>query len=514
MALFAIIESLQILIVVMLILSFIPIPPTEFSKDLFPNNKTALLPNRKMFFLHLWVGACLVIYGAGLWFLRDKFKQGQSDKFLIRLITVDGCWLLAQIFLVFKMVLYPQLSWVKPVFYVIVAGAVCSRIFWIEIDAFLMKANEILPRLTSQPLWRWVLELSILLFMFSALWIFDQERLWVLMDLDGSRTYAQAALNVLSPLIKGVNYHAILSSLIILTIFYYGIFYLFLRRLFGSILLAGCGVLLAVKWQYFHLGVSPDIWQFPLKTILPLFFDIFFWLCLLSLGAQGQNLRMMGITCGILGLYLSYHFSTGVWLWVAWGAYLILTEERLQWYFLPGIICLGFWIIFCGFHGTFELIHQYWANMVLMLQGVGSIPFYDCLKGRNFFVFSVQFLIPVIYLVTMVTIKQKEMKMLMVPMAVYGLGLFTAHVWQPSVSNYDSVSGPLVIILCFWADSAASYLRPALRTMVMSLLLIVYAGALLTNSLFGIYPNAWNMSGVNWEQLKTLDQQRMLGHSS
>jgi len=512
MALLGLIESLQLLIIVMLIFSFIPIPMTDFAKDLFPNSQTALNPNRKMFFLHLWVGAGLLIHSVGLWCLRGRLGEAKTDGLLGRLIMVDGTWLLLQLFMVFKMILYPQVFWVKPLFYVSLGLSLLSRFFWFEVNAFLLKADEILPRWSSQSRLRFGMDALIILFLALGLWIVDQQRLWAVIDLAGNRALADQSWMALSPLIKG-NYSRAIPSLIILSMVYYGFFYLLLRRLFGSVLLAGCGMFLAIKWQYFHNGIAPNIWQFPLKTIVPLLPDVFFWLCLLMHVRQKRGVWGLGLAGVILGFYLAYHFPTGIWLWLAWVAYLVTVKGRSAWYFLPWAIGIGLWFFFYGPQGTFRLIDQYWSSMVRVLQGVGGLPYYDCLRGRNFFAFSMQFIIPIIYFVTIKisAFLGRDEQLLMIPVSIYGLGLFTVHVWQPSLSNYYSVSGPLVIVLCFWASQALAQLPLTRRIIISSLFLIVYAGALLTNNLFGIYPNAWNVAGVDWAQVKAHHQERMAG---
>jgi len=523
MAFVSLVESTQLLIIVMLVFSFIPIPLTDFAKDLFPFVLNSdVHPNRRMFFLHLWVGAGLLVHAAGLWFLRGRLGQARTDGLLGRLILVDGAWLVMQLFLVFKMIVYPQAAWVKPVFYVSLVTSLLSRFFWVEVNAFLLKTDEILLRWSSQKKLRWGLDIIIVLFMALALWIVDQQRLWAVIDLAGSRALADQGWMALSPLIKS-SYAQALPLLIVLSMAYYVFFYLLLRQLFGSILLAGCGMILAVKWQYFHLGVAPDIWQFPLKTVVPLLPDVFFWSCLLMHVRQKQGRRWLGLSCVVLGAYMAYHFPTGIWLWMGWASYLALMREKHAWYWAPWGLASGLWLVCCGPQGTLGLVHHYWSSLLQILQGVGGLPYYDCLRGRNFFAFSVQFIIPVIYFVTIIAFRVVSLRgaeatkqsfkgiaaHLMVPISIYGLGLFTLHVWQPSLSNYYSVSSPLVIVLCFWASQALALLSDSRRIILSSLFLIVYAGALLTNNLFGIYPNVWNMAGVNWAQVKAMDHQRL-----
>ncbi len=515
MAILALIGSLQLLIVVMMVFSFIPITPTAFAKDLFPYiQNTDVHPNRRIFFLHMWVGSGILIHGIGLWLLRNILGQRQTDHELVRLITANGCWLLLQLFVIFKIIIYPQLPWTQPLLYVLLGCSFLTNVFWPEVNAALFRLKDIVLNWSSRLPVRVAGDMFLVAFILSALWITDPSRVWAVIGLQGNKALVQADWNMLSPLIQGVDYTKALPWLMMLSMVYYVLFYLLLRRIYRSILLSGCAVLLAVKWQYFHQGIFPNIWQFPSKTVIPLLPDIFFWLCL-WFGHRGR-MRQSGLWLAglIAGIAVAYHVSTGIWLWLAWMTYLIVTRKNLSWGLFPWGIVLSIWVFCFDPHGAKVLIQQYTSSLAEVISGKGVLPYYESLKGRHFFAFTLQFIIPVIYILTLITIRTHPLKFLIIPMAVYGLGLFSIHAWQPSLSNYYSVSAPLVVVLSFWAAQALRLLPEFRRVVISALLLVFYAAALLTNNVYAVYPNIWNMAGINWEQVKASHQERQAGNTS
>ena len=418
----ALVEAIQVLIIVVTIFHFIPIAVRDSAKDIFPVLHDGLKPEREIFFFHVFVFTCLSIDGLILWFLRKRLGQTTVDTVLVQLMAVDAGWLLVQLFAVFKILLYGNLIWPKFLFYGMLTLSILSRIFWIELSVFLANLPHCLGvwgRLRSLRLGA---DAAVIAFLCSCLWVVDLQRVWAVINLWGSKALVDQSWASINPWFKGIAYQQALPWLIAANIIYCICFYIFLRMFTRSILLAVSGLMLFVKLQFFHLGIAPIIWQFPAKT--------------------------------------------------------------------PVLLV---------------------SNVMMALNSQTTVSFVDCLRGRNFFAFTMQFLIPVIYCATyiMAASYKSDWKVKLVKLvSIGGLVLFLVHVLQATISNYYSVSTPLVIVLCFWADRLMEQLTPNRKFIVTLMLAVVCTGALYTNNLFGVYPNIWNVSSVNWSQIEAVSLKR------
>jgi hypothetical protein len=154
-----------------------------------------------------------------------------------------------------------------------------------------------------------------------------------------------------------------------------------------------------------------------------------------------------------------------------------------------------FWIAVCGL--TIEAGRYVWAA----LTGTDTTPLYVSLRGRNFFAFIWQFIIPTIYVLTFLTqMMRKDRRTCdLIVMAASLLGI---AVKDSTITNHYTHSLPLVIILTFWIKTFSDRLSLGKSVILKSAWMVVLLIVLMTNNLFLVYPNIFNFSGINWGQVK------------
>jgi len=94
-------------------------------------------------------------------------------------------------------------------------------------------------------------------------------------------------------------------------------------------------------------------------------------------------------------------------------------------------------------------------------------------------------------------------KLFIIPVSVYGLGVYAHFLWHANINEYYMVPLPLVGCMCFWATQCLNGMAP-FRQRVVKLSFALIAGiALFTNFLFTYYPNVFNMAGGDAQQEKS-----------
>lgn len=554
-AVWALLEALQLLVVVVFIFSFIPIKAHPFVQTLFTIHQKGVLPEREMFFYRLFVFSAMAAQGAGLYLFRKRLQERSLSGSLAALAAVNLFWLFVQIFCVFKIIVTQNPAWARYLFYAGLAGAVLTRVFWSELLSWHKYLYEEILQRKRSAVWARAWDLCFLLLLVLLIFVPDLDKVlsrmfvrdqfyhidsflmapaWarlqgLTLNLDAVSSYSMvipAVFSFFAKFMGGVNYHTMVALLITVTILYYAGFYFFLRQWLGSLLMASCGVLLAVKLQMFHWGVSPIIWQFPSATVVRYIFDLpVLWL----LWQHCQNPRLnylwaAGLLCGVA---LAWMQDTGIYLLFTFYAYMTVdfltsgqgyktfkdarslsTGSGLV--FAP--IVMGFFIVSL-FQGPAVLSREFWTNSTefvgLFLKGWGALPMYDGLKERQFFAFIMGFIIPVIYVGTLIFtgtlcfIRKIERKNLFVPiLCIYGLGLYHYFINRSAVSSYYVVCIPFVAVVCFWFQEIVSLWGARMARNIKAAALAATTGALMTSYLFTYYPNVFNLANSDWEPEK------------
>jgi len=169
--------------------------------------------------------------------------------------------------------------------------------------------------------------------------------------------------------------------------------------------------------------------------------------------------------------------------------------------------------------GSFICHKEFWINsfseIPKWVHGQDSISIFSCLKDRNFFAFFASFVLPIIYTagciaaLSMVYFRRwKSETLFLIPLSVYGLGVYAHFLWHGTINYYYMAPLPLVGCICFLGGQSIKGL-PLIQQQAAKIILVVLAGiALFTNYFFTYYPNVFNMAGENWDQEKAYYQDK------
>jgi len=133
LSLIAFLESLQLIIIVALVYSFIPFPLDNTYYTFFPFVRKGLTPNRNMLLYRIFVATTIGLQ-AGLLFFCRKFLD--DEKFLLkarRWIVMAVIVLIPQLFLIYQVWLGPYPQQARQALCIVCALAVAIRVFWPEV---------------------------------------------------------------------------------------------------------------------------------------------------------------------------------------------------------------------------------------------------------------------------------------------------------------------------------------------------------------------------------------------
>jgi hypothetical protein len=550
LAVWSLVEALQLMVIAVFIFSFIPIKPNPFVQTLFPLHQKGVLPEREMLFYRIFVLGAIALQAGVLKIFYPRLKDDKFGGSVIALTAVNVFWLFLQIFAVFKMIVVDVEPWMRGLLYVSLTGAVVTRIFWPEVLMWGGRLYRSVVQMEPSQAWRIAVDIAFPVLVAFLLFVPDLDKVlarmfyrdqfyhldsllaapgWahlngLTLNRDVISEYSVTmpiVVSHLARLIGGFNYHNLVVILIGVTIAYYIGLYFLLRRWLGSILIAAFGVLLAIKLQMFHWGVSPLIWQFPSATVIRYCFDLMA-LYLLWRHCSTGNGRYLWWAAAACGIALGYMFDTGIYLTVTLYAYLAVLLIHPAWRKetfpsrravrvagLLGLPLVTGFLVLGLVQGPTILSREFWVNAFefasLFLQGWGSLPMFDGLRERQFFAFFMGFVIPVVYVWTMIFVgalcflRQIERKNLFVLiLCVYGLGLYQYFINRSAVSSYYVVCIPFVCIICFWLTHLSEVFGARWRRALRLVALVAVFCALLTSYLFTYYPNALNLAGMDW----------------
>jgi len=535
------IEALQILIIVALIFSFIPIPVPALTKKFFLLTQYVVRLKRDSLFYHVWIAAGIGLQGLLIFFNRRRlWEEDLGRKFLPYICTMAG-FVIIQVFAVFKILLWADPWWARGLLYVSLGAGILARIFWPE---FWRLISKVWTQLTSPSIPGWVYLLMdagglfILAFLvftpdldkvlfrifsydkFYHFDIFLMSPAWAYhkgMALNDQviTSYSLILPIIFNSLMKSLgkfDYPQAVSIMVGICSIYYLLFYAVLRYWLKSVLLALTGLALAVKLQFFHWGVFPLLWIYPSATPLRYFPDIFFLFFLLRF-SQDLQLRWLAAGAAAVGLGLVWSLDVGVYMYgtliIAVLSYVYTNSKRLDEcgaiVLLPLMLALGVLIV-C--YGPLTFHAQFWQNTFefssLFLQGWGALPITDGLKDKQFFAFCMGLMIPVVYAGTLLyslgtfLFHLSRRHLFMALVSVYGLGVYHYFIYRSGVTSYDVVIIPFIFVLLFWAQSLLDLCKDR-RQIGLKVFLFVWAlTALVTGFLFTYYPNALNLSGFDW----------------
>jgi len=183
----------------------------------------------------------------------------------------------------------------------------------------------------------------------------------------------------------------------------------------------------------------------------------------------------------------------------------IMGLALLPWFSMLGalMLCLGPVVL----QGVFWA--ESFKDIPRWLNGADAVPIFSCLRDRNFFAFFSSFALPLIYAagmaatISMVCFRRWTCeKLLMIPLGVYGLGVYAHFLWHSTIDFYYMSPLPLVGCICFWTSQCLEGLPIFRQRLVKMILTVTAVIALFTNVLFTNYPNIFDLARVNWDQQK------------
>lgn len=508
------VESVQVLIAASVISSFVPIKINSFAQYFWPLIQQTIQPERESFLYHVFIAANVALTGAGVWFWRRRLQEPALARRLLEFGLWETGWIVLQLYAVFAMTAHPNWGWPKVFFYVVFAASWAFKIFWPEADRLIKAALARQPFVW--PMWlRWVWD-GLLLGLLGLVFYMPHPSNAVAVAFT---TNQMAGLKQM-PFFSGAaaaHYEDIFRLFALAAVIYSWSVYVFLRVWLRSTLLAGAGLWLAVKLQFFHGGLAPLPWAYPAATGLLHPFDMLV----------------------LVGLWRHARSSSPVWLWLS-GVCAGLSWQASA---FDGLMQTGMftaYVLLCG-RNAFALVplvlalagawlssgEQLWSGALLAqglqqafaaLDGPGGAGWTGALRSKNFFSFFMAFIVPLIYAMNLAVAFRLNMSLssgpwkFLILLCAYGLISFTSFVINPQPNGFYAYAPVLVAVLFFWLKDAVSLWVPApARFLVRLAVFVVCVGALLSNVVFSLYPNIFDLGRVDWAQYKAVYAQHAPG---
>ena len=546
--------SVQAVIILAVIFSFIPIKLNSFAQTLLPLYWDQIRPHRQLQFYAVFILCGTMAQAWGMVFLKKQLQDNGFAKVLWPFVMMQWVWVLIEATAAFKIFVFGSPQWAKWFLYLSLAACILNTIFWPEFKRGAVRCYYWLadPGAVSK---RWVDALLVTL-VIILLWPADITKLlahvfvwdyfyhldglamypgWaylhgLALDMDVSSNYGVVIPAFLSTVAKycgGFSYENVLRLIIIGTLAYYVAVWAFLRFWLKSTLLAAFGFLLAVKLQMFHWGILPVLWRYPSATPVRYLFDLWPVFFVYKHSACGRE-KYLWLAAAASGLMMAYEMEVGIYLTLGFYAYLFmlltLPLTRKNFFYWPrdirkiiGLCILPFiagFVLLWMVEGRGIWTGEFWNNTTeisrLFLNGFGSLPYWDGLRDKQFFAFCMGFIIPAVYVLTIMIVgaflylRQRDTsQMFIVYVCVYGLGMYHYFVYRSAVTSYYVGCIPFIFVLCFWLQQILKPVPQQLRRIILSVLVFLTFGALVTGYLFTVYPNVLNLAGLDFTQEET-----------
>ncbi len=466
-------------------------------------------------------------------------------------LTLAGVWV--QAFAVFKIMRFGHLFWAQALLYISIAALCLCQVFYPEFRRSMPAVHRLLS-MDRRRVWgvygAEVLLIGLLValvfmpdldavlarmftydkfyhlesFFMAPGWAYEKG---LTLNVDITSQYSLIVpiiFNKLAHWTGGFDHAHVVRLLITWVMFYYILFYFFVRQWTGSLLLAGFAVVLLVKLQFFHWGVLPLVWIYPSATPVRFGFDLLF-LFFCWRFAQERKLSWLAWAAAVNGLNLVWMADVGLYMWFALAAacamWAIEQKSKAAWgqviafLFMPFLLAFVLLWFFYGSHvGQMQFWHNTSEFAALFVQGWGALPMTDGLKDKQVFAFAMGFAIPLFYVWTllwslgrMAAKKADASSLFMLFVCIYGLGLYHYFIHRSAVTSYYPVAGPMVLVLVHWLKIITERLPRAWGRYSRLFFLVWAFTGLTTGYLFAYYPNFLNLSGYVWTPEKNFYHQ-------
>ncbi len=522
--------------------AFFP-PANALSQVVWPEWQHMVRPERDSFFYHFVVGFALVAQAIGVWFARHRMSDPLFGRQLLPFLGVELVWTILMLNASFKIIVYSHSPWLaRYALAVLFIGSLLTKIFWPEIKqgaiALYGRVMSYVPNRRTDVLA--CLGLVLLLYVpdtsavLARMWMGDYLRhfdsfmapAWgytkgAILNVDIMTEYGIGTPIMMSwfaRLMGEFSYPHVLWFWMGGTILYFVLTFIFLRCWLKSFALALIGTLLAIKFQMFHPGVAPFVFNFPSATVMRYFWDIVFFLFLWGhLSTFKKRYLYAAAICVALQIFCmpTCGYCLGIALLAYVTALMVLDHlrvlacpQRRDMLILGGsllMVPLTTVILLAVTQGHHLTSREFWYNMQefhnYFLSGFGLMPIYETLQKKEILAGLMGFFIPVVYLGTFLVTagllfyRKLNKEDLMAPvLSLYGLALYHYYIGRSAPTSYYVVCIPYVVILCFWAKKALALLAPDRRRAVLVLMAAVVVYGLLTNHQYIAYPNMLNVS--------------------
>lgn len=538
--------AVQGLVVVTWIYSFIPIKPAGLFATLFVRHQALVLPEREMSFFHFFIGTACALQAAGIFILRAHLSRRTFIRPLLAFTLAEYGWTFLMVFAVFKMFVYGFAPWTKGIFYISLGLGVLAKIFWKELSDFCPRAFGFWEKYKGDIKFIRALDLVFVALIFLILYVPDTQGLlakmfmtdhfdhfdtmimgqaWAqlkgaVLDIDQYTHYAVGLPIVIGHLAQwmgGFSYPSVIILLGLGMVAYYIGVYALARVWLKSVGLAMAMVILLIKWQMFHPGVSVIIFDYPSASVWRYPLDIFFLFLLLAHLRRSDWRFLMGAAF-ISGFSCFYMIDTGVYMSVAFAFYILFAlimdlqegsrkDVKNRALSAAGMLtivpltALGFlWMT----QGPYLFTKIFWENLAertaFFLMGHGDLPMYKSLLEGKYLESWMGFFIPWGYVFALVVIatllflrRISREHLFLATVLIYGIGLYHYYICRSADTSYYVVVLPFVFLLGFSLDRMTRLLSVWRRSLLGAALAGAFF-ALFTNHYFLNYPNLLNLS--------------------
>ncbi len=533
----------QFMLLSAFILSHYP-ASSPLASRVFPEWRDLLKPEWKTLIYHGVLMAAVVFQGTLLWLNRGALETKDLLRQWKAYLTVEMVLTFLWSTAAFKFIVYaerPDLA--KGTFVVLMPAVFLCKVFYRRWDKWAEMLFVTSPQIPQNGVWQrmaaWLMPvvIAILLFVPPIEGVVAREFIgeqfhhadgsfmgpgWAYLsgqtlDVNTISEYGIGFVVVISRIAQfcgGFSYESVMAVVVALTIIYYIAWYFLIRRWLGSVLLTAALMLLAIKWQMFHMGAYPFVFTYFSMTPMRVIYDvIYFWCLWMHIQTGNKNwLLGAGVACGF-GIY--YLTSEGTYGTASFGAYILLLLGLPAWrghfrlrvrdgflVLLPVAVAAVFLTLTIGSHIATA---QFWNNIGefinYFLSGFGLEPMSKNLVEHKYLESLMSFVIPMGYLLTLLIVLSRLIfnlaqgaEWMVVVLCLYGLGTFHYFVARSTGTSYDAVCLPFVFILGFWVKMGLDRLKEQQRRGVRFILLALSVWALMTTHMFLSYPNIINLS--------------------
>jgi hypothetical protein len=507
--------GLQALIGAGLISSFFPISTQGFLNNILPFFADMVRPEREMTLYGFFILATAISLALILQYGRHLATQQR--------VIFGAVCLILQLTAIFHILLHHDPLWARILLYAAMVGFAAGQ--------FLVQHLAALKQYIQKPSVRRFLEVSLVVLTAVMLYVPDQEaataRIYMgdhfhhfdqsvvgpawaalagdTLNVDVISQYGLGMPIMIGHLAQvfGGSYTTYFTIFMFAALVYFLLWYFLLRGWLNNVPLAFAGTWLAIKVQMFHPGAFPFALTYPSATVIRFFWDILFlisaWKFLTT--KKDHWLISSAVLAGIAVFYMS---STGLCLALTFYALLFISSKKISRFIKFGAILPVMAIVLIGLsQGVQILTPHFWKNIGefnnYFLSGFGTVPIYESLLSKNYWVFWVGILIPLAYVWTAAylgaqiwTARAAAVQQLGFLIAIYGLMLYHYYIARSAPTSFYTVAVSVVALVCYWIYVLTEQLTPKKREIVH---VAIAAGAFMllwVEPRFAAFPNAFN----------------------